>query len=157
MPHGSGASQKHAPLQDLELAKKTLQVEGLSLTIVKENEVLFKSRESGVKSLVEAVGRCGSSLEGAAAADRVVGKAAAFICVHAKLSNVYAHVMSRLGEAVLKRHSIPSHHNTLVPNILNRLGTDMCPFEKIVLEIDSPEEAFQMISHRLQTAASPKA
>jgi hypothetical protein len=157
MPRRSGASQQHSVLQDVDLAKSILTVEKLSLAIVKENKTIFTSKESGVKGLVDAISKQGSSLHGAAVADRVLGKAAALLCVYAKLSAVHAFVMSRLGEEVLKRHSIPFQHDTLVPNILNQHGTDMCAFERIVLETDSPKEAFLMISHRLATGVSREA
>jgi hypothetical protein len=86
-------------------------------------------------------------------ADRVLGKAAALLCVYAKSSSVYASVMSNLGEKILEKFSIPYQHDTLVPNILNRRGTDTCPFEKAVMNTDSPEEALLIIGRRVKESA----
>lgn len=136
------------------MAKKKMADEKLNLVIVKQNKTVFTSQESGIKGLIEAISNCGSSLQGAAVADSVVGKAAALLCVHAKFSSVYACVMSRLGEEVLRKSSIPFEHDTLVLNILNQRRTDICPFEKTVLKTDSPEEAFLMINHHLSKETS---
>lgn len=153
----SGTAVQYTLSQDAKLAKKKMADEKLSLAIVKQNKTVFTSQESGVKGLVEAISNCGSSLQEAAVADSVVGKAAALLCVHAQFSSVYACVMSRLGEEVLRRSSVPFQHETIVPNILNQRRTDICPFEKIVLRTDSPEEAFLMISHHLSKETSHRA
>jgi hypothetical protein len=135
--------------QDAEVAKKRMTDEKLNLVIAKQNKIVFTSQESGVKGLVEAIRNCGPSLQGASAADSIVGKAVALLCVHAKFSGVYACLMSRLGEGVLRRFHVSFEHDTLVPNILNRSRTDICPFERIVLKTDSPEEAYLMVSRHL--------
>ncbi len=148
---GSEAYARHASLRDLDLAKRKLVTEGLSLAIVKLGKTLFTSRAPGVAGLTDAIRKSGPSLEGASVADKVVGKAAALLCVYAKISSVYARVMSELGLQVLEKFSIHFEHDTLVPNILDRDGTKMCPFESLVLRIDSPEKAFLAIDRRLAT------
>lgn len=135
----------NAPLSDLNLAKRTMIADRLSVAIVKLGKVMFTSRASGVRSLIDAIKELGPSLAEASIADRVVGKAAALLCVYAKFSSVYASVMSELGSAVLKKFSVHFEHDTLVPNILDRHGTEICPFERLVLRTDSPEEAFSAI------------
>ncbi len=134
-----------AALRDLNLAQRKLATEGLSVAIVKLGRIMFTSRASGVRSLIDAIKEHGPSLAGASIADKIVGKAAALLCVYAKISSVYACVMSELGSEVLKKFSVPFEHETLVPNILDRRGTGMCPFERLVSTIDSPEEAFLAI------------
>jgi hypothetical protein len=152
----SNTSVQHMLSRDAELAKKKIADEKLSLVIVKQNKTIFTSQESGVKGLIEAITNCGSSLQGAAAADSIVGKAAALLCAYAKVSSVYACVMSQLGEKVLRGFCIPFQYDKLVPKILDQRGTDICPFEKIVLETNSPEEAFFMIGHNL-SKVTPRA
>ena len=154
-----GTTDKNAPftidasLRDIELAKRKLAAEALSVVVVKLGKTMFTSRAPGVKSLIEAIREFGPSLAGASIADKVVGKAAALLCVYTKASRVYGCVMSALGSDVLKNFFIPFEHDTLVPNILDRHGTGMCPFEKLVLGINSPEEAFSAIDRYLATKA----
>lgn len=145
--------QARAATQDLDIAIKRLHDEKLSLVIVKQGQTVFTNKEPGIRGLVEAIGGCGISLHGAAVADRVLGKAAALLCVYARFSSVYASVMSKLGEKTLGKFSIPYQHGTLVPKILNRHGTDMCPFEKAVVNTESPEEALKIISRRVRESA----
>ena len=152
---GPNASQ-HGPLRDIELAREKLAAEVLSLVVVKQGQTLFTSSESGVRGLIEAIRECGSSLNGAALADRIVGKAAALLCAYAKISRVYACVMSRPGSAVLRRFLIPFEHRTLVRNILDRHKTGICPFEKLVLDVDSPNVAFTRINKCLIVKASKR-
>jgi len=154
MPHRNRSSQPHALLRDADLAKRKLATEELSLAIVKRGKAMFTSRASGVRSLIEAIKECGSALAGAAVADKVVGRAAALVCVYAKISSVYACVMSELGLEVLKKFSIPFEHDTVVPNILDRHGTEMCPFERLVLKTGSPKEAFLAIDRYLAIRVS---
>jgi len=150
-------AQTCARAQDVDLAKKRLFDEKLSLVIVKQGQTVFTDKEPGIRGLIEAITNCGVSLHGAAVADRVLGKAAALLCVYAKFSSVYASVMSNLGEKILEKFSIPYQHGTLVPNILNRRGTDTCPFEKAVMNTDSPEEAFLIVGRRVKESALRKA
>jgi len=152
---GSDAGQDD-PLRDVELARKKLMAEVLSLVVVKQGRTLFTSSESGVRGLIEAIRECGSSLNGAALADRIVGKAAALLCAYAKISRVYACVMSRPGSAVLRRFLVPFEHRTLVRNILDRHRTGICPFEKLVLDVDSPNVAFTRINKCLIVKTSER-
>lgn len=139
---------------DLDIAKRKLAAEQLSLVVVKQRKPIFTSEAPGVRGLVDALKECRSSLVGAAVADKVVGKAAALLCAYAEFSRVYACVMSELGSSVLKRFSIPFEHESLVPNILNRYGSGMCPFERLVLNIDSPKEAYFAVDSYLRTMTS---
>jgi len=147
---------QHGPLRDTELARKKLTAEAFSLVVVKQGQTLFTSSESGVRGLIEALRECGSSLKGAALADRIVGKAAALLCAYAKISRVYACVMSRPASAVLRRFLIPFEHRTLVQNILDRHRIGICPFEKLVLDVDSPNVAFARINKCLTAKASER-
>jgi len=83
----------------------------------------------------------GNALAGFSAADKIVGKAAALLFVHAGIANVYGEVMSEAGLAVLKRHNIPCTYGTLTPYIINRRGDGICPMEETVLQIDDPKQA----------------
>ena len=148
---------KNALSRDAELAKKRLVTGNLNLAIVKQGTTIFTSLESGIRGLIEAIESCRSSLRGAAAADRVLGKAAALLCVYAEFSSVYACVISKPAAEVLKRSSIPFQYDELVQNILNAHETDICPFESLVLGIDSPEEALLVLKRRLSGDVSRSA
>jgi hypothetical protein len=50
---------------------------------------------------------------------------------------------------VLHRHGIAASQDKLVPNIINRAGTGICPFEEAVLNIQTPAEALTAIRQKM--------
>jgi hypothetical protein len=132
-------------MNGLETAKRILKNGGFSLVIVKQGAFVHATRKYGVLGLVEAIENHGVELSGAAVADRVVGRAAAMLCRRANIAEVYAEVVSRRGLEALKEKSISVEYDKLVPEILNRMRNDVCPFEKLVADCDDEEECFKKI------------
>lgn len=93
--------------------------------------------ERGVRPLLELL-RSGRDFSGCSAADRVVGKAAAYLYVLLKIREVSAGVISRAAVEVFDRYSIAYSFERMVPAIRNRTGTGFCPMESAVREIDDP-------------------
>ena len=90
---------------------------------------------------MEALDALGTRPWGAALADRVVGRAVALLADRWRLRAVYGERMSRSAREVLERAAITAVWGELVPAILNREGTGLCPIERRVLTIDDAEEA----------------
>jgi len=132
-------------MSDLDIAKSKLHKKELTLTIVKNGEVLFETSSHRISGFLGAIERFGDMLEGASLADRVAGKAIALLCVHAKMKAVYAAVLSEKAKAVLEENRIYHEWENLVENILNINKTEMCPFEKLAEEISNPKDAYKML------------
>ena len=132
-------------MRDLGMAKEILKKRDLSLVIVKEDELLFESSSSGIKGLLQAIDKFEDGLDGSSVADRVVGRAAALLLAYSRVRDVYAVTLSDEGLEVLKENSVPVEHDNLVPNILDRKGENICPFEKFSLTITSVEEAYRQL------------
>jgi hypothetical protein len=130
-------------MTDLEIAKTELYEEKLTLAIVKNGTVLFSTKSHRISGFLDAIDKCGENLRGSSLADRVVGKAVALLCAHAKIKEVYAVVLSRKAMAVFKQNEIGVHCKELVDNILDVGKDGMCPFEKAAAEISDPEYAYQ--------------
>ena len=130
-------------MSDLDLAKGELYEEKLTLVIVKNGCVLFQTDSHRISGFLDAIEKCGSSLEGASVADRVIGKAVALLCVFAKVKEVYASVLSRKAQAIFKDNKIGCQWKELVENVLDANKTGMCPFEKAAADISKPEEAYR--------------
>ena len=79
------------------------------------------------------------------AADKVVGKASAFLYVLLGIEAVYAPVMSESARQVLEAHGIRPYYETLVPAIFNRSRSGFCPMETTVKDIDTPSAALEAI------------
>jgi len=132
-------------MRDIELAKETLKEKNLSLVIVKEGKLLFKSDSSGINGLLQAIENLEKNLHRSSVADRVVGRAAALLLAYSRVKEVYASTLSNEGLRVLKENNIPAEHDNLVPKILDKEEKNICPFEKFSLTIKSPNEAYRKL------------
>ena len=131
---------------DFERAWALLQEEGFTCVLCSGDQVLT-SRLRGVKPLLTWLDE-GLDLKGFTAADKVVGKAAAFLYVLLGVKEVYAQVMSQPANAVLEAHGIPNGCEEEVPAIRNRTNTGFCPMETAVWEISDPQEALTAIRQK---------
>ncbi|MEM3360798.1 MAG: DUF1893 domain-containing protein [Candidatus Bathyarchaeia archaeon] len=138
----------------MEIARKKLYKNGLTLVIVKDSKVLFESKHHGVSGFMQALEKLGDKMEGASVADKVVGKAIALLCIYAKIEAVYASTLSIKAKQVFETHGIYFECGKLVDKILNASGTDICPFEKATLEIDDHKEAYEKLKALLETFQS---
>jgi len=132
-------------MQDLEIAKKRLNEKSLTLSIVKNGEIIFENVSNGISGFLEAIEKFGDGLEGASVADRVTGKAIALLCVYAKVKAVYALILSKGAKSVFEKHAIHHEWNELVENILDVNKTRICPFEKLAKEISNPKNTYRKL------------
>jgi hypothetical protein len=129
-------------MKDLEIAKKRLHSENLTLSVVKNSEVIFESKNRGISGFLQALEKFGDSLKGASAADRVVGKAIALLCVYAGIKAVYASTLSKEAKTVFERHKVYFEWDMIVEKILDAKKVEACPFEKAAINISDPREAY---------------
>lgn len=132
---------------DLHAAKKALESGGYTCVLCRENTV-YTATERGVKPLVRWLTE-GLNAQDFSAADRVVGRATAYLYRLLGVREVYAHVMSRAAAEVLEDGGIRHSCGTLVDNIINHQGTGICPFEAAVLRIGDPETALIAIREKM--------
>ena len=128
--------------QDLELAKLKLMEEDLSLVIVKRGEVIFETKKQGISGFLQAIEKLDKNLVAASAADKIVGVAAAMLCVYAGVASVFALTISEDGIRVLEDNNIAYLFEKKVSNILNHEKNDVCPFEKLAMDSGSSDEAY---------------
>jgi len=128
--------------RDLELARSRLKDRDLTLVIVKEGKVIFETRSQGVGGFLKAIEKLGTRLIASSAADKIVGAAAAKLCVYSGMASVFAATISEEGIRVLQGNCIMHQFENEVPNILNIDKTDICPFEKLVIGSRDPKEAY---------------
>lgn len=134
---------------NLELAKYRLKEKDFTLVIAKAGRIVLETRLHGVVGLLEAIEKLDKELVGCSVADKVVGRAAAMLCVYSHVAHVFASILSREGQRVLVKNKLPYQYERLVPNILNRNKHGVCPFEKLAAEIKDPEETYKELK-RLQ-------
>lgn len=132
-------------MEDIELARSLLEEEKWNLVMVKGGQVLFSSRERGVVPFFQAVQSMGNILHNAAVADRIVGLAVAMLCLHARITSVYASVASQGALDMLKGHGVTVSSKNIVSHISNYDGTDLCPFEKLARNSENPAQLFSTL------------
>jgi len=132
-------------MQDLEVAKNHLDKNGLTLSIVKNGEVIFETATHGISGFFEAIEKLEDRLKGASVADRVVGKAITLLCIYAKVKAVYAVTLSKKAKAVFEKKAVYHEWGSLVENILGTNKEEMCPFEKLATRISNPKEAYRRL------------
>lgn len=117
-----------------------------------DGKTFLTDTKRGVKPLLDLLDG-NEDLSGFSAADKVVGKAAAFLYVLLNVKEIYADVISTHALAVLEQHQIPVEYNTLTDKIKNREGTGFCPMETAVLCEESPEKALEKIREKAKELA----
>ena len=132
---------------DLAAAKEMLESGSYTCVLFRGN-TLYTATERGVKPLVQWLAE-GLEARGFSAADRVVGRATAYLYRLLGVREVYAHVMSRAAAEVLESGHIRHSCGILVDNIINRQGTGICPFEAAVLHIQDPQTALTAIREKM--------
>lgn len=132
---------------DLATAKELLDSGMYTCVLCREGN-LHTAVERGVKPLVRWLAD-GTDLRGFSAADKVVGKATAYLYCLLGVKAVHALVMSGAAAQVLEENGIAATQDRLVENIINRQGTGICPFEAAVWEITDPHEALTAIQEKM--------
>ena len=135
-------------MKDLNFAKEMLLNNEYTCVICKD-ETVYTSTFRGVKPLVQWLDR-NLDVKGYFAADKVIGRATAFLYVLLEVQEVYAHVISKPALAVLEAHGVQVQYGTLVENIINRAGTGICPFEETVMGIEDPQNAYTAIRNKMK-------
>lgn len=128
--------------RDLELAKLCLKERDLTLVIVKEGKTIFETKSQGINGFLQSIEKLGKRLAASSVADKIVGAAAAMLCVYSKVSAVFAVTISKGGIRVLKKNNVFFEFENEVPNILNSDRKDICPFDRLVISSVDPEEAY---------------
>lgn len=134
-------------MNDINKAKDIFSDGGYSCVLCRGNSV-FTSSEKGIKRLVDFCAESGA-FSGFSAADKIVGKAAAFLYAKMGVVRVFAQVLSTGGEQVLRKYGIEYEYDTLCGEIINRTGTDICPMEKAVRTVEDCEEAYKILLEKV--------
>ena len=112
-------------------------------------ETVHKSNRRGVAPLLQLLDE-GVQAEGFSAADRVVGKATAYLYCLLGVKEVYARIMSVPAEKVLKAAGIGVEYGQLVEGIQNRQKNGPCPMEYATRNCETAQEALAAIRATLQ-------
>ena len=114
-----------------------------------DGTTLLRSTKRGVAPLLEWLEQ-DLNLRQFCAADKVVGKGAAFLYLLLGVRKLYAAVISLPALMLLRQNGVAVTFTTLVPAIRNRDLTGYCPIESVVLDCTEPETARIRIKEKLK-------
>ena len=132
---------------DLQKACRILKEEGCTCVLCR-GETVYKSHLRGVKPLLELLDEHVDA-NGFSAADKVVGRATAFLYCLLGVQHVHGCVMSKSAAQVLQNAGLEATWDTLVEGIRNRNNDGPCPMEAATLGISNAEEALCAIRETL--------
>ena len=135
-------------MTDLQRAVACLEAENRTCVLCKDG-IFYKSDSRGVAPLLQWLDD-GIDAADFSAADRVVGKATAFLYSLLGVRAVYARVMSKPAAQVLEKAGIAAHWGQLVEGIQNRQQNGPCPMEAATRHIDHKEAALTAIRQTLE-------
>lgn len=135
-------------MKDTLSRAKEILTENNCTCVILTDEYQYTSHQRGVKPLLDWYDH-GTNLKDGYAADKVVGKAAAYLYVLLEIKAVYAGVISKPAYEVFQKYNIEIHYDSMVDAIINRNKTGYCPMETAVMDIDTPEEALEAIKTKL--------
>ena len=124
-------------ITEMTYARQMLSIGGYKLVVCAKDSV-HVSEDSGLDSLLSLVGE--DTWIGAAAANRVVGKAAAMLFVLLRVKSLYAEVITETAKAVLEAQGIECVYGTLVERLIDADGK-VCPSELAVENVVDPSDA----------------
>ena len=120
---------------------------GNTLRVYKGNKLLFTSDKDRLLPLVEYIEKFASRHRNVAIFDKIMGRAAALLCVKAHCGEVYSPLGSQLGIEVLGKRGIKYHLSRTVPCIQTP-DENMCPMELLSIGKE-PEEFYRLIKNLL--------
>ena len=120
-----------------------------TLALCKEGALVYSRFGRGIAPALELLDGHAALLSGADVYDLIVGKAAASVFILGGAKSVFGFTMSDSAAALLKKYGVPCAFQTRTPEIINRRGTGLCPFEQAIVSLDSPEDCLPVIRQTL--------
>lgn len=134
--------------QDLQQAIRYLAAENCTCVLCRGDRLVHSSYR-GVRPLLDFLDS-GEDFSGFSAADKVVGRATAFLYCLLGVRAVHAGVLSDGAAAVLDANGIAYTCDRQVCGIRNRENTGPCPMENATKDISDPQTALAAIRATLK-------
>jgi len=136
-------------IRDMDSVRELLSKTEHSVVVIKNGDVLTKKQGEGMRPILEAIDELKENMNDSVIGDRILGKASALLCRYAKVKGVYSPQATKTAIALLVLAGIPSQIDEIIPYIKNRGGDGVCPFEEILKNVDSPEEAYNILKKKV--------
>jgi len=136
-------------IKDMNLARTTLSSEDYSIVVIRDGKILIHKKGDGIKPILKVIDELGNEMQDTVVGDRILGKASAFLCRYSKVKGVYSPQATKTAIAILIIGGIPCQVDEMIPVIKNKAGDGLCPFEKMLKNVESPEEAYTILKQNV--------
>ena len=136
-------------INDMELAREVISTTDYSIVVIGYGKIWKQKKGEGIRPILETIEEMGEDIYDSVIGDRILGKASALLCRYAKAQAIYSPQGTKTGIALLIMGGIPCQVDELIPQIMNRNGDDICPFEKMLKDVTSPEEAYKILKEKV--------
>ena len=119
-----------------------------TLCVYKGDKLIFTSDKDRLLPLVEYIDKFASRQRKVAIFDKILGRAAALLCIQASCREVFSPLGSQLAIDVLGKRGIKYHLTRTVPCIQKPNSTEMCPMELLSIGKE-PAEFYKAIKNLL--------
>lgn len=136
-------------LNDIKLARDLILNSNYSVVVVKNGIFLSKKEGNGIKPIIETILELKNKIYGSIIGDKILGKASALLCVYSKAVGVYSPQSTKKAISILLENDITYKTDKIIPFIKNKNEDDICPFEKMIENIELPAEAFKILKQKI--------
>ena len=133
---------------DFKKAKEEF-FKGKYTLVLCKNEDIIASDLTGIRPLIKLIDDK-KECKGYSAADKIVGRAAAFLYTLLEIKNLYGEVMSKGAIEILKKVGINYEYKTLTDYIENRQKNGICPMDDAVKNINDAKQACEAIRNKIK-------
>ena len=134
--------------KDFAKAKEVYATGKYTLVICKDSD-LTTSDVTGIRPLMKLIDDK-KDCKGYSAADKIIGRAAAFLYILLGVKNIYGEIMSKGAVELLKKEGINYEYKTLTDFIENRKKDGRCPMDEAVENCTTPQEACEAIRQKMK-------
>lgn len=146
--NGIGAENEAAITQ----AQALIAQHKADCVLVKDGKIAAQYSGRGVAPILAMHENQRNVMPGAILVDRVIGRAAASAVICGKCAMVQTELISKDAIELLQKYNVKIRYTTVVEKILNRDKSDICPMEKLVSEIEKPEDMLAALKAKLGNA-----
>jgi len=130
--------------------RRLFEANRAAVVLVRDGVICASGNGRGLSPLLDLCDRGPEEVKGAWVVDKVIGKAAAAICASFGAKRVHAALMCEPAQELLKKHGIAFSADKVVPQILNRDKSGLCPLEMSVKDLDEIPAMLKAIRAKLR-------
>lgn len=121
-----------------------LNEQGLSLLVYNNGELTTHANR-GIQDLLQLISEHPERLDGAVAADKIIGKSAAAIMIVGGVKEVHTNLICTPARELFEKEGVLVFATEEVPMILNRDKSGMCPMDTQIANIESIDECVAVL------------